>query len=122
MHVRHAADLLDLPGEIAKLRQADHSPAALQRMELPPHRDERFAIGGIVREHAMMFGHRVEDFGGFRQINVEKLAVEFGCIGGEQPLRFDWGRDGRNGPRTAGMSWRRCRPRIMRTTADPRGS
>ena len=68
--------------------QADHPAAALQRMELPAHGDERFAIARIVLEHAAMLVDGVENFVGFGQVDVEQFRVEAARVGLEQPLRF----------------------------------
>jgi hypothetical protein len=73
---------------LAELGQPDHPAAALQRVELPAHGAQRLAVAGIRLELAAMRRDRVEDVGGLGEVDVEKLRVEPGRIGGEQALRL----------------------------------
>ncbi len=81
-------DLLDFEGDFAEIGQPDHAAAALQRMELPAHGAQRFAVAMIVGEDAALLGDGVQHLVRLGEIDIEQFGVEPLRIGREQPLRL----------------------------------
>src|SRR6185437_533575 len=75
---------LDAPRLLAKLGQADHAAAALQRVELAPHAHQRVAVGAIVGKRAVTVVDGSEDLDRFGEVDVEKLGVEAARVGCEE--------------------------------------
>ena len=81
-------DLLDVVGDFAEVHQADHAPAALQRVEAAADRAQRLAIAVVAHEQGEVIANRVEHLVRLREVDLDQLGIETGRIGGEQPLRL----------------------------------
>ena len=69
-------DLLDRPGRLAQTDQADHSPAALQRMEPAPDGDELGEVGGLRAAGRETLGDCFEHAHGLLEEDREQLLVD----------------------------------------------
>ena len=97
-------DLLDGPGELAELREADHPATAFQRVKLPARRAQRLAIARVPLELAAIGRDGVEHLSGLDEVDFQQLGIESLGIDREQSLRLR--RNGRSRRRTPR---RRCR-------------